>query len=349
MRTLRALSVAAVTLFFSLCANNAALALDKKLVDEKVEKSADKPEGWEGKLSIGANISLSSASNVVGTQDGVSFALGLTIGGDLNLIRRGHEWRNRLDIAETFSKTPGLDRMIKTTDYLQFDSVYLYTFNGFPWIGPFVRFGLKTALLPGYDVRAEGYTYTTTNLDGTTFTEAGRSSKRLSDSLSPLQLKQSLGAYTKPLQKSWMGIEVRLGLGAQELFADDQLATTKVDTSKKTVALKELQDYSQLGGEAVIAINGSIYDDKILYRLYAEALIPFYTSIEDKEDRNAGELTNVELGAGLTFKVFSWASLVYEFKAIRLPLIVDEFQIQNNLLLSFSYSVHKKPVAAKAD
>ena len=345
MRTLtrRTVTAAAALLLSLTLGASPAIALEKEIGDEKVEKSKDKPEGWEGKLSLGANISLSSANNVVGTQDGVTFSLGLNMTGDLNLLRGGHEWRNRLEIAETFSKTPGIDRMVKTTDYLQFDSVYLYNFESMPWIGPFARFGLKTALLPGYDVRNEPYTYTTTKLDGTTVTETNEQTKRLSDSLFPLQLKQSLGAYSKPLTKTWMGIEVRLGLGAQEIFADDQLAATKVDTSKKTVALKELEDYQQVGGEATVAINGSFHEDKILYRLYAEAMIPFYTSIDDKEDRNAGELTNVELGAGLTFKLVSWASLVYEFKAIRLPLILDKFQIQNNLLLSFSYSLHKKP------
>ena len=319
-----------------------ALALKKEIVDEKIEKTEAKAEGWEGKIKLGANISLSSSNNVVGAQDGVTFAMGAAFEGELSLVRGGHEWRNRLEINETFTKTPTIDRVIKSTDFLLFDSVYLYTFEAWPWIGPFVRFGLKTALLPGYDVQAQEHTYTTTKLDGSTFTEPNKDSKRLTDSFMPLLLKQSAGAFGKPYKEKFFGIELRLGLGAQEFFGDDQLATTKVNSDTKTVSVKELQDYQQVGGEASVQIDGSVYEDKISYRVYAEAMIPFYTSIDDKEDRNAGELTNVELGAGLNFKLVEWASLVYEFKAVRLPLVVDEFQIQNNLLLSFSYSMTKK-------
>ena len=342
MHTRHPLIAASALLLLTAAWATPAQALKKEIVDEKIEKTEAKAEGWEGKIKLGANISLSSSNNVVGAQDGVTFSLGAAFQGELSLVRGGHEWRNRLEINETFTKTPTIDRVIKSTDFLLFDSVYLYTFEAWPWIGPFVRFGLKTALLPGYDVQAQEYTYVTTKLDGSTFTEPNKDSKRMTDSFLPTLLKQSVGAFTKPYSEKFFGIEIRLGFGAQEFFGDDQLATTKVDSDKKIVSVKELEDYSQVGGEASIQIDGSLWEDKVTYRVYAEAMIPFYTSIDDSEDRNAGELTNVELGAGLTFKLVEWASVVYEFKAVRLPLVLDEFQIQNNLLLSFSYSLHKK-------
>jgi hypothetical protein len=37
--------------------------------------------------------------------------------------------------------------------------------------------------------------------------------------------------------------------------------------------------------------------------------------------------------------LFEWASLDYELKIMRLPQLVDAWQIQNNLLLTFSYTL----------
>ncbi len=336
------LTAAATALVLTAGWTTPALALKKEVVDEKVDKTEDAAEGWEGMVKLGANLSLASSNNVVGAQDGVTFAVGANFQGELGYVGGGHEWRNRLEIAETFTKTPAIDRLVKSMDFILFDSIYLYSFEKFPWIGPFVRFGLKSSLLPGYDVQAQPYTYKTSKLDGTSFVEAGRDSKRLTDPFFPLLLKQSAGAYARPYKENFFGIEIRLGVGANEFFGDDQLAVTKVDSDNTEVLVKELEDYQQLGGEAVVEIDGKLWEDKITYRLYAEAMIPFYTSIEDKEDRNAGELTNVELGASLTLKLVEWASISYEFKAVRLPLVLDEFQIQNNLLLTFSYSLTKK-------
>ncbi|MBM4398523.1 MAG: hypothetical protein FJ087_22920 [Deltaproteobacteria bacterium] len=49
-------------------------------------------------------------------------------------------------------------------------------------------------------------------------------------------------------------------------------------------------------------------------------------------------MTNVELGAKVSFKLVSWASLDYEFRALRVPQVTDEFQLQNMLPLNFSYT-----------
>lgn len=327
-----------------------AQALTKEIVDEKVEVRNEKPEGWYGTLKLGVNISLSSTDNVVGAQDGTSFSLGANIGGTLDYLRAGHEWRNILEISEGYTKTPNISRFIKSTDYLTFESIYLFHFERFPWLGPFVRFGLRTALLPGYDVRDADYNYNLTKIDGTTVTgfATSKDTLHLTDAFMPLQLKESIGAYGKPVNNPAYALEIRLGLGSQQIFADGGYAVSKVDTTTKAITLKELETYAQVGGELALLFNGTLYEDKIIYRLTAEALIPFYNSGTNLEDKNALELTNLEFGAGLTFKVFSWASVVYEFKAVRTPQLLDDFQIQNNLLLSFSYTLSKAPEAKPA-
>jgi hypothetical protein len=53
------------------------------------------------------------------------------------------------------------------------------------------------------------------------------------------------------------------------------------------------------------------------------------------EERNALDLTNVEFRANLSVKLVEWASLDYQFKTLREPQLIDDFQIQNNLLFTF--------------
>ncbi len=49
--------------------------------------------------------------------------------------------------------------------------------------------------------------------------------------------------------------------------------------------------------------------------------------------------SNLTIEAKLGIKLFAWMSLDYSLRAVRLPLIAEDFQIQNSLLLNFSYAI----------
>ena len=57
------------------------------------------------------------------------------------------------------------------------------------------------------------------------------------------------------------------------------------------------------------------------------------------DDKREPDLTYVLIEATLAIKLFSWMSLDYSLRALRQPLVIDDFQIQNSLLLNFSYAV----------
>ena len=54
-----------------------------------------------------------------------------------------------------------------------------------------------------------------------------------------------------------------------------------------------------------------------------------------RKNAQQNSLTNVEFRANLSVKLVEWASLDYQFKTLREPQLIDEFQIQNNLLFTF--------------
>ena len=71
-------------------------------------------------------------------------------------------------------------------------------------------------------------------------------------------------------------------------------------------------------------------------------LYPFYSDPEAAiggEILEGVELTNVEISGKLSVKLAAWASLDYVLSAKYLPLIIDEWQVQNGLLLNSSFNL----------
>ena len=64
---------------------------------------------------------------------------------------------------------------------------------------------------------------------------------------------------------------------------------------------------------------------------------PVYHNAES--DLESAELLNVEFEAKLGLKVTKYVAIDYSFKAYRQPLIINEWQIQNNLLVSIGFEL----------
>ena len=64
--------------------------------------------------------------------------------------------------------------------------------------------------------------------------------------------------------------------------------------------------------------------------------MPFLNN--DPMDRSATDLTKFGFVAGLNFTVYEWMSINYQFKVLDDPQLLDELQVQNNLLFTFSYT-----------
>lgn len=333
-------SLPLVPLLFLAAPLRPALALDPEYVAVPKPAAGAKKEGWDGELSLGASTSLSSASNTVGKPDGVSFGLGLTVTSGLDFRRGSHEWRNSLTLGESFARTPAVDAFVKTQDALAFETIYLYKVRPIPWFGPFARATLDTSIFKGIDVRPSDTIYSIAQTDGSARVVSSQR-LRLSDPFKPLMLKQSVGVLARPTNTPAAEVELRLGFGAREIFGNGQLAITDDATTKDLVEAKDLTNYSQAGAEFLALIKGALYGGKVTYRAGAEFMIPFLRT-DEKSGKSAFELANIELGAKLSFKLVSWASLDYELKAVRLPQTVDKFQLQNNLLLTFAYALVKR-------
>jgi hypothetical protein len=68
-----------------------------------------------------------------------------------------------------------------------------------------------------------------------------------------------------------------------------------------------------------------------------------HSALQPGDTRSPVALTNVQLDAKVSFRLVEWASIDYQLRAIRQPQVVDVFQVQNTLLLTFGLSYGGKP------
>jgi len=289
-------------------------------------------QGFDGMLTIGANLNFASNSNVVGQTDGYSTVFGLNLKGGLDYLYNKHEVRNTLSIQEGFARTPVIDEFIKTNDVVEFESLYSYFI--LKWVGAFGRLSLKTSILPSESVTSEDVDYAIARLDGT---QEALTTDRLSlaDPFSPFSINQSIGAFLEPIRSEAINASFRLGLGARQTFAKGVLAN-KDDAATPVIEVIELDDVFQAGAETFLGVKGRFYDRRLNYEVGATALVPFINN--DDTERTAFELMRYGLTGSLSTSVFSWMSLSYEFRLLKDPQLIDALQVQNGLLLTFNYN-----------
>ena len=331
--------VVSLTLAF---AASAQAQTDKELVPDEIQTQASDKEGWYPKLTLGATIAFIYTDNVVGSQNGQTWNIGALIDFDIDWYSaRLHEWRNALKIREVVSRTPVIDEFIKTSDSFSIESVYLLHIPGVEWLGPFVRATFDTAIFPGDVVLASSSTFRVKELDGTTADTAG-DRLDLTAAFAPLKLTQSVGMFASPIDTEEVKVEFRAGLGAREVFVQNALVLTDDGDTPDVIEVTRAQDYQQLGGELFFGMKGRVTtealgkDRPFLYAASVETLFPFFSTPDT--GKSGIDLTTLDVQVSLGIKLFSWMSLDYNLRVVREPVILDAFQVQNNLLLNFSYT-----------
>lgn len=315
-------------------------------VEEQKKAAEQKPaDGWSIKVELGLNGALTNTSGVVGTDDGNTVQFGVALKGQADLRAGDHEWRNELALAHAQTQTPALPIFVKGTDQLDLSSMYLYHIPAVPWLGPFARVRMQTAVFSGRLVVADPSVPVTvdgalTPLDTKTEDEKRYGVLELTDPFQPLLLRESAGVFAQPLDDKTLRLTVSLGAGAQQVFADGGRAVTD-DPATPAIEVSSLNDSQQIGAELDVTAGGAV-TETIGYSLGVNVLYPFYS---DPEATVGGkvlegvELTNVEVSAKLSVKLAAWASLDYVLSAKYLPLIIDEWQVQNGLLLNSSFNL----------
>jgi len=330
-----------VLILMGISLTTAAFSQDKAFVKNPDVLNKKKGiEGWNPYLTIGGTVNFGHSRAVIGQMDGQSWTLGGSLDTGIDYNHGSHQWLNNLSILDTFSYAPPINEFVKATDNFIFHSEYYYMIPSVKWFGFFADFKLESSMFEGSDVRSDYNNQWV--VDGQVVHHGHR--MKLTESFQPLTLKEVVGLFARPFSGKAFQWQFTAGFGSYQVFADGQFVLND-DPATTDIELKRLKTYVQAGATLGTEIKGLVLKDRLTYRAYADSMFPFVHT-NDTDNRSIAELTNVELGAKLSVKIFSWASLDYEFKAIRQPQMLDKFQIQNNLLLTFKYTPVKKRTKA---
>lgn len=303
--------------------------------------SAQPDDGWHPRLSLGVSISFANSHAVVGAQPGQTVAIAPSLDFGADFLSGPHHWRTTLVIAVGLGRTRLIDELVKGDDRLVLESLYRLHIDSVAWLDPFVGIGLRTALFPQQDLQATRVTYAIEQADGTRREDAG-DRLDLTNAFSPLELAQSLGAAATPVDGKLLAVEVRLGAGAREVFVRGGYVVNDDEKTPDVLEVDRLEDYQQVGVELSGRIWGAVDWEEpgpvraLHYSVTAQSLLPFYASVDDRSGLDRITLA-IEARLGIGF--LRWLSLDYALVVAREPLLLDAVQVQNNLLLSFSWAL----------
>ena len=299
-------------------------------------RAADRPAGFDGKLTLDSSFMFVDNDDVVGQNDGTSLLLSGALVGGLDYIDGRHELRNTLSWHSSWARTPVIDQFVKNNDVIQLEDLYYYYLTD--WMGPFGRLDFKTSVFATNRVTAEPTDYRIDRLDGATDARS-TAELRLADPVNPFELSQTVGFFAEPYREQPARVSLRLGFGAREMLSEGVLVVQD-DPGTDPLEVQELDDVIQGGFDAFAGVAGEFPERRISYRVGGTAFVPVINS--DDTGRTAWELTRLGATAGLNFNVFEWLSLSYDLMVLRDPQLLNATQVQNSLLLSLHYAFFER-------
>ncbi|MFH2008846.1 MAG: hypothetical protein ABI333_19820 [bacterium] len=301
------------------------------------KKTKGPKNGWYPRLSVGVATSLAHNQSVPGVADGIHFTFGAVIDGVVKLVHGQSRWITTLKILNTHSKTPVVTPVLKTADELDLKTLYVHRLKGkMDKAMIFAGLQLTAPLFPGDLVAAKDTDLTRTDVTGNSTSDLARRNRRyrLTPAFSPVFFRQLLGMGAHALKSRSATLQLTLGITSQQIWASGWAAND--DKTTPELELTALRDYQQLGVATGFVLTGSLHK-RMSYGLHAEFFYPLVTSFEPTP--KGFDLMDIDLGLRLSLKVARWVSLDYVLSARRLPLIVDQFQLLNSLVLSITAQI----------
>ncbi|MAE69992.1 MAG: hypothetical protein CME06_05935, partial [Gemmatimonadetes bacterium] len=167
----------------------------------KAKASEELVDGWSRGLELGFTGSFNHSDHVVGAPDGSTVQFGVVLSGNADLVQGAQEWENELKLQHTQSKSPALDRFVKSVDQLDLQTTYLYHMTSPDWFGPFARASLSTSVLKGYEVRTSDTDVRRVDEDGTVtdVVVPAENDIDLTGAFEPMLLKETVGVFADPI------------------------------------------------------------------------------------------------------------------------------------------------------
>lgn len=323
--------------------------LEKKTLGEKKkdDKKKEDPDGWKVKGNVGLTGSFSDARNVVGAEEGTTLQVGLVLAMNADWKSGQNGWENELKIQQTQSKPPQLDSFVKAVDQVDLKSTYLYRLLDPKWLGFFGRFKLNTQALRTRSIRVNETRY---QQEGSTEFQvaAPQVAFVLAGPFEPLTLRESAGAFANPLKEDAITLKAGLGLAAQHVIVREGRIIANVEEAVvddatgavfDRVTYTPLDSQNDFGLELTVDAKGIVVKDLLSWKASIDLFQPVLPGEDDDTKPQGIDRLNADFNAGLSLKLAKWLSADYVLILRRQPQVVEDWQIQNQILLSAGFDI----------
>ena len=290
------------------------------------------------KMTLGATGSANSSSNVVGAVDGTTVQLGLVVQGSHTFNAGPHVVETEGKIQHAQSRTPALDAFVKSADVFELQSTWLYRAGDETKFGPFARARLATQLIGSVDVRPIAGSVKRTDVDGKESTQqvSAEEATPTTGAFEPLLVNQTVGVFANPLKGPKLKLKLKAGAGAQQIITQGGYTVTGYDADTATLSLKQLETSVQAGGEIEVQASGAL-SKTVAWTAKAKLFQPLYSNAQAKF--SGLDALQTDVAGTVSVKLSSWAKLDYVVNVRRIPLVLDDWQVQHGLLLTTGFNL----------
>lgn len=283
-------------------------------------------DGFFGSLVFGGDLSFNSRRGVPGLSDGVSLSFRAFLDSRITFEVYDNPLLLRLQVEEGQSRGPGLPWQ-KSSDRVDFDALYIYRLNSF--VGPYVRLGVDTTLLPGTFQIPEGEMVAGQNNAPSPDVDS-QARAAISPAFGVTSIKEGVGMNWRVFKSLFAETNVRGGVGARQnivrrgTFA---VSAPPADAVPDTTYFSLLNSSQQVGVE--MTVLGVIRLTRwALLTLELDSLLPF----------DGLSNTILEVEASLALKLTRYLSLRYAFRYLRDPNLLEETddRLEQDVVLRFS-------------
>ncbi|KPA18227.1 conserved hypothetical protein, secreted [Candidatus Magnetomorum sp. HK-1] len=317
--------------------------IPEETITEKIiaTKKVDKAEKhWEFKAKLSSNFSFTNNRDFVGQTDGSIYQFNINTEEEANWRNAQHELLNKLHIVYGLSKTPQLEDIFKSKDQIQYMCTYLYHLKNIDWVGPFARMNFSSSLFKGYYVSSNDEDLVLNYADGlveSAGTLEANTRFKIVEAFEPMTIRGNLGFFANPYDSKEIKMELKFGAGFQKIITNDGFVLAD-DGSTPEIELKQLEDHTEAGLELEADISGAI-NDNVKWSLMSNFFFPLNDQENNNEDLDGIDKLNTNIEGKISSKLSNHISLDYLLVLKRLPLILDEWQIQNGIVVNFSYDL----------
>jgi hypothetical protein len=285
-------------------------------------------DGFFGSLILGGDLTFNHRANVPGVTPGISFSFRAFLDARLSVEIFDSPLVLSFQIEEGQTKPPDLPFQ-KTIDRADLDLLYIYQINQI--VGPYIRFGGETNVLPSDQNFEEPTRVVLRASDGETVVEDIPDATEI-DLAGPIglsTLREGAGINLRVFKELWGETTLRAGIGARHTLARGDVYLLQSDESDDLVKYYDLvPTVNRFGAEATI-LGVARISRWVLFNLELDTLIPF----------NGFDKSVLEIEASVALKLTTYLSVNYVVRFLLDRLISDEDQLQQDILLRFSVEV----------